>query len=235
MNPAFFIPAAAQTTTSLLQYFLRKKPPRYEETARGKYLMGRSRYGRYSPQARRSILGDVSRATGGVAQQEKASLRGLLTSRGLGDSIAGIRLLSEPEIKRMGILGDVEERLGRESELSKGRARETFATERTGYGEQRRAGEQQARTSLLSGLTQAGMQGYQGYQLGKLAGAGDKWKRLAETTAAGIKIPYYGYRELFGDEKGMPSFEEMLEMTKDLSEEESKRTWSLWMLSGGGK
>lgn len=214
MNPAFFIPAAAQTTTSLLQYFLRKKPPRYEETARGKYMMGQSRYGRYSPQARRSILGDVSRATGGVAQQEKASIRGLLTSRGLGDSIAGIRLLSEPEIKRMAILGDVEERLGRESELSKGRAREAFATERTGYGEQRRAGEQQARTSLLSGLTQAGMQGYRGYELGKLAGTEvvdpktgkitKPYEALTRATAAGIRIPYGGMKYFMGGQEKQP-------------------------------
>ena len=198
-------------------------------------MMGLSRHGRYSPLARRSILGDVSRATGGVAQQEKASIRGLLTSRGLGDSIAGIRLLSEPEIRRMAILGDVEERIARESELSKGQAREAFATERTGYGEQRRASEQQARTTLLSGLTQAGMQGYQGYQLGKLAGTefeigGEKYKPyadIAQATAAGMKIPYYGYQH-FIRRPPMPDISGM-------SEEDAMRAIIEWFNAGGGR
>jgi len=208
----FLIPAAAQTTTSLLQYFMRKKPPRYEETARGKYLKGRSRYGKYTPQARRSILGGVSRRTGGVAQQEKASIRGLLTSRGMGDSIAGIRLLSEPEIKRMAILGGAEERLGIESELSKGRAREAFATEKTGYGEQRRMEESQARGGLLQGLVGAGTRAYQGYQLGTLA---DKHPELASLLQSGANVPYYAYRDLLGKKKQPfalpPNFTELSE------------------------
>ena len=235
----YMIPAAAQTTTSLLQYFLRKKPPKYEETARGKHLMGRSRHGKYSPRARRSILGGVSRRTGGVAQQEKASIRGLLTSRGMGDSIAGIRLLSEPEIKRMAILGGAEERLGIESELSKESAREAFATEKTGYGERRRAGEQQARMSLLGGLTQAGMQAYQGYQLGTLAGTEKidpktgkitkPYEALARATTAGIRIPYGGMKYFMpGTEGGMPDISGM-------SEEDAKKAIMFWLLSGGGK
>jgi len=234
----YMIPAAAQTTTSLLQYFLRKKPPRYEETARGKYLKGRSRYGKYTPQARRSILGGVSRRTGGVAQQEKASIRGLLTSRGMGDSIAGIRLLSEPEIKRMAIMGEAEERIGIESELSKERAREAFATEKTGYGERFRTGEQQARMSLMQGLTGAAGQAYQGYQLGKMAGTeiegpGGKtikpYESLAKATAAGIRIPYGGMKYFMpGTEGGMPDISGM-------SEEDAKKAIMIWLLSGGGK
>jgi len=241
MNPAFFIPAIGQSAASLLGYFLRKKKPRYESTARGKYLMGLSRYGKYSPRARRSILGGVSRSTGNVAQQQKASIRGLLASRGLGESISGISLLSEPEIRRMAALANVEERLGRESELSKAGAREAFAAEKAQSEEQRRLEEQQARMSLLQGLTGAAGQAYQGYQLGKLAGIETKgpggevikpYKPLATAVAAGMKIPSFGYKYFIEQpeksESGMPDISGM-------SEEEAERAILLWMLSGGGR
>lgn len=224
----YMIPAAAQTTTSLLQYFLRKKRPRFEETPYGKYLMEQSRYGRYSPTVKRGLLGQVSRATGEEAQRATTAIKGGLVSRGLYGSMAGESLMAQPGLQRMRTLGDISKQIELESETSKTGAREAFARGRTQSEEQRRMEESQARTGLLSGLTQAGTQGYQGYQLGKLAGEGDKWSQLATATASGVKIPYYGYRELFGDEKGMPDISEM-------SEEEAKNAILLWLLSGGGK
>ena len=140
--------------------------------------------------------------------------------------------MAQPGLQRMRTLGDISRQIELESEMSKTGAREAFARGRTQSEEQRRAEEGQARTGLLSGLAQAGGQAYRGYQLGKLA---PEHPELSTLLQSGVDVPYYALRGLLGDEKGLPSFEEMLEMTKDLSEEESKRTWSLWMLSGGGE
>ena len=214
MNPAYFIPSGIQLGTSLLAHFMRKKPPRFEETEYGKHLMELSRTGLITPELRRSLLGEVSKRTGGVAQQERSMLSGLLASRGMEKSIAGAGLLAKPGLQSMRSLAGATEGIERQNILSKLKARGELARGMTGSEEARRQEATQARTSLFQGLTQAGMQGYQGYQLGKMAGTEIEgpsgkiikpYESFAKATAAGVRIPYGGMKYFMGEQE-KPSF-----------------------------
>jgi len=189
--------------------------------------MGLSRTGMYSPRAKRSVLGAAARTAGEVEQGQVADIRGQLASQNLLGSIAGTRLLSGPATRTKRALTDFSGRLEVENELSKGRARDEFSSGVDQMDEQRRQEDQRAKVGLMSGLTQAGMQAYQGHQMGKLATMEDgKFSPLATAQAAGIKASPYAQRHFLK----APEFPDISGMT----EEQAKRVMLEWFSKGGG-
>lgn len=153
--PAWLIPAAVQAGIAGIGYLARKKSKPFEKTAYGGYLRKRSEQGMYSPEARRTIIGQVGGRAGTIEQQERARRRGYLEARGMGGSIAGGRFMGEPSRERMRIVSGATKDIEREQEQSKEEASRQYAIERTRSGDIRRAEETQARGELYKGLAGA--------------------------------------------------------------------------------
>ena len=154
---------------SLLGYVTRKKRPGFGKTPLGQELSRVGKEGMYSPEMRGQIMGQVGSQTGNVAEQTKATLRGYLASRGMDNSVAGVRTLASPDLNRQRIMGDTGANLNIQNEQSKANAKMQYAQARTNWGEQGRQEENAARGQLLGGLGNAGMSavnGYQGYTQG---------------------------------------------------------------------
>jgi len=143
--------AGMQLGKGLAGWLTRPKIPRAEQTARGRELMRRSRYGAYGPVAQRNILSAAGRASGAAGQTARVGIRGGLVHRGMGDSIAGERLLAEPGLRRSRYLAETGERLGTENELAKTEARSDFATLQDQMDATRRESRRQGLQSLLGG------------------------------------------------------------------------------------
>lgn len=195
----FLIPAAIQGASSLAGHFRRKKTPKFEETAEGRRLMGVSREGEFNPLVRRSLLSGVSRRGAETAEIEKNRIQGNLIARGMGDSIAGQSLLAQPGLNRIRTVGEAAEDIERRNELSKERARDEFARGVTQAKEQRRQETNQARMGLISGLTSAAGQAYQGVMQGRQEGflkqlPPEKYGDLVNATLGGVKIPPTGMK-----------------------------------------
>ena len=163
----YLIPAGIQTTSSLLKYGTRKKTPSFANTSYGRYLRKLREEGKYSPEVRSRMLGQVSSQAGNVAQQERARTRGLLEYSNMGESIAGIRELNAPGLERMRTVAGAGERLGIENELSKQQAGLQYAQLDTASQMQRKQEAQQAIGDLIGGFEGAGMMGITEY-LGNL-------------------------------------------------------------------
>lgn len=166
----YLIPSLIQAGGGLLGYATRPKrrpiTPAFETTKYGGLLQKRAREGLYPPSVRGGILRGIGERTGSVAQQERARIRGGLVSRGMGESVAGLRVLGEPGRRRMGILGEAERGLMVESEMGKRQAEEELARLSTEFGMRRSAEEEQIRleakqaiSDLVGGFAGAGMMG----------------------------------------------------------------------------
>lgn len=192
----FLIPAGLQLGGTVANYLMRKKRPAFGNTAYGRRLMQQGREGKYSPVARRGLLGGVGRQTAETAQRQRAATRGRLVNQGMENSIAGTAAMAQPGLARQGLIAGATERLETENEMSKGRARDAYARGSTASEEQKRQEENVARGGLISGLTNAAGSAVQGYQQGMLADAGGELGKIAQATAAGVKLSPYAQRSL---------------------------------------
>ncbi len=224
----YLIPAGLRLGGSVANYLLRRKRPKFENTAYGQRLMQAGREGRYNPVARRGLLGAVARRTAETAQRQTAGIRGRLVRQGMENSIAGAGLMARPALVRQGLIANATERLETENELSKERARDAFARGRTVSHEQRRQEENAARQGLIQGVTGAAAQGYQGYQLGKLDEAGGGLKTLARATSAGVRLSPYAQRYLLQPEA--PAFPDI----SNMSEQDAAQAIMEWISRTGG-
>lgn len=156
----WWIPAAIQGGASLAKFFTRRKTPGFGDTAYGKELQRQSREGMLNPAARSRIVGRAASTAGNVAQTQKSDIRGYLTARGMGNSIAGTRALAEPDMARMRTVSDTAADVEAQNEISKSQARMTYAQARYQHGEQARTERNAATGELLGGLAQAGITAY---------------------------------------------------------------------------
>ena len=108
------------------RYSLGNKP-KFADSAYGEYLKKMQKEGKYSPEAQGRIESSVSRTAGQVASDQSSDYRGRLISRGMGNSIAGIRGDKDIEQRRIKAVADVSDKIATENELSKKRAGETLA------------------------------------------------------------------------------------------------------------
>ncbi len=106
-----YLPAAIQGVGSVINAISGRKnrTPKFENTAFGKYIKQVSEQGAYSPNIQQQILNQLSSKVSAIAQTRRARTRGYLTSRGMGDSVAGASLLDEPG-------QDVQRTLGNEAQ-----------------------------------------------------------------------------------------------------------------------
>ena len=149
--PLIAAQAGMQVGKGLAGWLMRPKIPRAEQTARGRELMRRSRYGAYSPVAQRNILSAAGRAGGAAGQTARADIRGGLVRRGMGDSIAGERLLAEPGLQQARYMAEAGEGLETENELAKTEARSDFAALQDQTDSARRESRRQGLQSLIGG------------------------------------------------------------------------------------
>ncbi len=123
-----------------------------------------SREGAYSPTARAAIMGTAGSEMGNVAQQQTADIRGRLSANGMGNSIAGVRALSEPGMMRMRSLGDISNRLTAENEMSKTEGMRSLAELQGNYAQARRDDRTNRWNQVVSGIADAAETGYNAFQ-----------------------------------------------------------------------
>ena len=88
MPSPLLVAAGVKAGTSIFKFLTRPRQKKFGETSYAQRLKKRMEEGVYSPGMRAEIVGDVAKATGGVAQIEKAGYRGRLASMGMLKSIA---------------------------------------------------------------------------------------------------------------------------------------------------
>ena len=147
-----YAPAAIGAISSLAGFAGRKKTPRFGDTPYGRYLQKVSEEGLYSPEVEREMVGRVAGQAGNISQIRKAGIRGQLESQGLGNSISGARLLSDPEREQQRAVTDYTGRLTETEGIAKGNALRDFAMGKTQSEGQRRMEDSQATAQLIGGL-----------------------------------------------------------------------------------
>ncbi len=145
----------------------KKKPPKFANTEYGRYLKQLSEQGMYNPALRQSMMGQAGRESGNVAGQHYMQSKGYLTSRGMGNSVAGARLLAQSGIERQRAMQGFGERMTVENEQSKQTALSQYVQGVTGADEQRRLESKQNVSNLIGGLTDAATSGLGAYMQGK--------------------------------------------------------------------
>lgn len=146
-----------------MKYATRRKAGSFDSTSYGRELARTAKEGKYSPGAMSTIVGQAGARAGQVAQESKADIRGYLQARGMGNSIAGAKMLSSPDAVRMRTVSDTAGKLTADNELSKTQARMDYARARMGYDEGRRAEDNAATGDLVGGLAGAAGNAYKGY------------------------------------------------------------------------
>jgi hypothetical protein len=161
---AFWIPAALQAGSSLLNYALQKKnkPTSFSDTEEGKYLAGIRETGAISPQERGGLLARTGAIAGSQASQRKASIRGGLLARGMNNSIAGVRALDAPGRDTQRTLADAGQNIDIMNERSKDTAAREYATKSTQRSDMIDQYSANARGGLVQGLAGAGINAYGG-------------------------------------------------------------------------
>jgi len=159
----YLIPAAIQATGTLLQRNQKVRRPGEELS----YWKQMSKQGIYSPQAKSSMLGTAGREMGNVAQRTTADTRGMLESRGMGRSVAGIRALNEPRMNLMRNLGDFSRNIDAQNEMSKVEGAGQYAGLLDRYNQAKQDVSTQNWNQKVGGLMNAGMMGAQVYAASK--------------------------------------------------------------------
>ena len=147
-----YAPAAISAISSLVGHAGRKKTPSFGNTPYGRYLQKVSEEGMYSPEVEREMVGRVAGQAGNISQIRKAGIRGQLESKGLGNSISGARLLSDPEREQQRTVTDYTSRLDEREGIAKGNALRDFAIGKTQSEGQKRMEDSQAKAKLIGGL-----------------------------------------------------------------------------------
>ena len=162
---------------SLLKWAMnrRNRVPNYADTPEGQYLKRVGEQGLYGGQTRQDILSQAGAQTGNVAQERISAMRGMLTNRGFGNSISGLRLLDAPRSERQRKMGDISTDLSIRNEGTKADARYAYASRYNDYLERRRGESRDSNSDLVGGLTDAGMTGYALWQQEKEAEEARKW------------------------------------------------------------
>ena len=235
-----YAPAAVSGISSLASYFSGRKnrTPRFGNTDYGRHLQQIGQEGIYSPDAQRGLLTRRASQSGNIAQKRKSSLSGYLESIGMGNSIAGARLLAEPGQEHQHIMSDYTSQLGETNEMSKRNALAEYARQSNQYGAQRQAEGANLRSNLIGGLGGAVASGlgtgYQQYMGNKLAGYGapegkqyGPFAQYVLAAQAGIQLPYGAGRET---QSSIP----MPDIT-GMSKEDAMQAILFWFSQGGGQ
>jgi hypothetical protein len=162
------VPAAVELGKALLTKG--QKTPNPMDTEYGQYLAKTSKQGKYSPAEQSAMMGRVGAEAGNVAQGEVARTRGELTYRGFGNSIAGIRALAAPGLKRQEVMAGAADRLTIANEDSKAAAEEKLAGVMGQWRGQRAAENTANQNRIVGGLAGAISAGASGWQDEKLFG-----------------------------------------------------------------
>ncbi len=160
------IPAAVELGKTLLSK--KQSTPNPLSGEYGQYLNRVKKEGKYSPVMQSGIMGKIGAEAGNVAQGQVASIRGNLESRGMGNSVAGVRALASPGLKQQEILADKAADLTTANEESKAAADEKLAGLMGNWRNQRAAEDTANQNRIVSGLgnaLSAGVSGYQDEQL----------------------------------------------------------------------
>lgn len=157
---AALVPAGISLAKSLFSRGRKTRKP----TELMSYYDRMSREGIYSPTARAAIMGTAGSEMGNVEQQHTADIRGRLSSAGMGNSIAGVRALSEPGMMRMRSLGDISNRLTAENEMSKNEGTRSLAELQGNYAQARSDDRTNRWNQVVSGIAGAAETGFNAYQ-----------------------------------------------------------------------
>ena len=164
--PAWAIPAISAGVSALGSFLSnRNRTPKFGSSEYAQYLRGIGKTGIYTPTVRNRILGSISRTAGNTAQQRTSYARGQLESRGMGRSIAGLRLLDRPGREAQYQVAEGAEKIETENELSKVNANESYARAMWENQQQRAQG-----ATWYERLGQAGIAGYGAYMQSRQGG-----------------------------------------------------------------
>ena len=177
--PAWWIPMAITAAGSGISAYARyRSKSKALEAQKGfggseyeRELQRQMKEGKYSPSAKRTMLGQVSRRAGQVAQIGKSGVSGYMESRGLGRSMIGQSAMKGYDTEVMNRIAETTREIELANESSKVQAKERYAMER--YKDrirrgQIKAGKYEAGAELAGGLIGAASTavatGYQSYQ-----------------------------------------------------------------------
>ncbi|MFH1319368.1 MAG: hypothetical protein ABII90_01780 [Bacteroidota bacterium] len=184
------IPAGISAIGSGINYLARRKKrtPTFASTEYGKYLRQLAEQGIYNPALRQTMIAGAGRQSGNIASQRIAKSKGYLASRGMGNSVAGARLLAQPGIERQRGIQDYEQNLMIKNEMSKQQARQQLAQGITGAEDIRRQEGKEDISQLIGGITGAVGQGVGNYmQLKQLEDLKSYREGMAEAAMARAK------------------------------------------------
>lgn len=171
--PAWMVPLAIEGGKTLASYgagLLGQNSRKRSQRKYLKYLGDMAKNGAYSPEMQRGAIAPMARETANVAQQSTADTRGRLAQQGMGNSIAGTRLLADPSLRRMGALGDASNRMGMANAASKVEATRSLADARMGFDQENADASMQNNMNLAGGLANAGMNAYSQDQYDQMHG-----------------------------------------------------------------
>ncbi len=204
--------AIATGAKSIYDYANRPQTTPFRRTARGMRLSDISRRGRFPRDVRDRIISNTARPLFNRAGLRRGRSRGILESQGLGGSIAGTKILDEPERDVNRSLSDIASDIAMRNEVSKQVAGDEFALGETQTAETINQEKTAAKRNLGAGLfgaaAQFGTDMYQGHILkklkeGKLNSMQDLMVFYAEAGRAGLNVPqsFYGLRGLLTDKE----------------------------------
>ena len=120
----------------------------FEHTERGKQLARVAEEGVYSPEMKRSMIGESTAQNQAIAQKRRVASKGRLISSGFGGSIAGNRLLAAPGVQAQRNVSDYAGDISRENMLSRVGAGEALATGKDESRSMREAERQKTRAGF---------------------------------------------------------------------------------------
>jgi len=171
--------------TALAKYGLSryniKKRGKFAGTPEGIELARRKREGNLTPEMEREILAQQNRTLSAQSEAETARTKGRLIKSGMGDSISGIRALSQPNTRRMAELGYTSRNIAASEAQAMSEAKSQFAGGQSRFNEETRQLKSQATGELIGGLSGA-LGGYLQSKLSTKQSALDfsRQKELAE-------------------------------------------------------
>lgn len=120
----------------------------FEKTERGKYLARVAEEGVYSPEMKRSMIGESTALNQAIAQKRRMRAKGGLIASGFGGSIAGQRLLAASGVQAQRNVSTEAAKIERENMLSRIGAEASLATGKDVSRQQRKAERQQTRAGF---------------------------------------------------------------------------------------
>jgi len=149
------IAAAGKAVGAGINYFTRKKRPKFGKTSYAKRLKERMKTGDISGQERGMVMSRVGQTAGNVANVAKTNFKGNLISRGMEGSVAGLGKMADIDARKMDQLSDTSRSIDVQNIQSKNRAKDTYAQAKTAWKEGRRNEDNAATSELFGGLTGA--------------------------------------------------------------------------------